>query len=83
MLDDLKENVGDAVIMNGDFVGHGRAAKPSDKDSKVEKKWANNLKIMTDMFDVVRSALPNKILLPTIGNNDVMVHNSVPCTSDR
>lgn len=33
-------------------------------------------------MDAVRTKFPDKILLPTIGNNDVIVHNQVPCNED-
>ena len=30
VLDKMAEEVGDVVILNGDFIGHNRAAEPTD-----------------------------------------------------
>jgi hypothetical protein len=30
-------------------------------------------------FDIIRTKMPNVAILPTIGNNDVVIHNNVPC----
>ena len=44
--------------------------------------WTNLKEIITADMTNLRNKFPNKILLPTIGNNDVIVHNSVPCTDE-
>ena len=38
---------------------------------------------MNDTFNTIRANLPNAKILPTIGNNDVQVKNSVPCTEEN
>jgi hypothetical protein len=32
---------------------------------------------------MVRAAFPDKLVLPTIGNNDVIVHDQMPCTDQE
>lgn len=38
---------------------------------------------MKDALKMVRDSYPDKIILPSIGNNDVITHNSVTCTDDE
>ena len=64
----------DAVVMNGDFMAHTLT------DNKtIEEGWDILKSIMSSDLQMLRENLPNKTLLPTIGNNDVVVHNNVPC----
>ena len=35
--------------------------------------------IMNENMRIIRRDLPGADLLPTIGNNDVFLHNKVPC----
>lgn len=82
----------DAVIMNGDFVGHGILPDVPESEeknaaynpaklatTKSKTAWYNAIKTV---FNEVRKILPGKILLPTIGNNDVLVHNQPPTPND-
>jgi len=64
----------DAVVLNGDFMAHTLT------DNKtIEEGWDILKSIMSSDLQMLRENLPNKTLLPTIGNNDVVVHNNVPC----
>ena len=38
--------------------------------------------IMAADLKMLRENIPNKPLFPTIGNNDVVVHNNVPCNDE-
>ena len=71
--------------MNGDFVGHGIALEPRDgpfdKD-KVSPTWNKMKTIFREDYKTIRKYYPNTDFLPTIGNNDVFVHNNVPCNQD-
>lgn len=45
----------------------------------LEEGWDILQSIMSADLQMLRDNFPNKTLLPTIGNNDVVVHNNVPC----
>ena len=59
--------------MNGDFVGHGRFRKERLSLEELVDIWKS-------VFDEVRAHKNYVTLLPTIGNNDMMVADEVPCT---
>ena len=69
----------DVIIVNGDIVGHDHAAESTDNQTVVDQKWNATKDIMNTSFGVIRQQFPDKIILPTIGNNDVKIHNQVPC----
>ena len=82
MAENAKPN---AVIMNGDFVGHYRALKSEPESIEVYTNQVNkHLAITKAAFDKIRANLgPGAPLLPSIGNNDVPVHNLVPCNEQQ
>ena len=73
-----QEEKPDAFLMNGDFIRHGVALhnETGDKDAA----WSTIKQIMKDDLDIVRSKFPGTHILPAIGNNDVIVHDSMPCS---
>lgn len=75
----------DYVIMNGDFVAHFRALKAQPSTFEAYKaQQQEHLNITKTAFDAIRRRLgPNVPLLPTIGNNDVPVHNQMPCDQQQ
>ena len=75
-----RESKIDAFIINGDFVEHGIALNNSTGNFK--ETWAKMKEIITNDMNMIRSEFPDASLLPSIGNNDVVVHNQVPCDSE-
>lgn len=72
----------DAILMNGDFVRHG-IALPNEHSAKKEETWNLMKKIIEIGMQTVKNNAPEGIdIFPTIGNNDVVVHNQVPCSAD-
>jgi len=61
-------------LINGDFVEHG-VALPKYEDDQRNKTWQTIKQIVKQNMDIIRTALPGKDILPTIGNNDVIVHD--------
>lgn len=51
VLDKMSQEVHDAIILNGDFIGHDHAA---ELESEGIKKWRENLPIMQSAFDAMR-----------------------------
>lgn len=74
-----RESKVDAIIINGDFVGHGVAASNSSAD--FNETWSAIKKIMSKDIEMVREQFGDAAILPSIGNNDVVYHNQVPCDS--
>lgn len=74
-----------AVIMNGDFVAHHHALKAQPNTFEEYKaQQQKHLNITATAFNVIRRNLgPNVPLLPSIGNNDVPVHNQMPCDQQQ
>ena len=68
-----RENQVDAFIINGDFVEHGIALSNSTGDYK--KAWGKMKEIISKDMQMIRKEFPEASLLPSIGNNDVVVHN--------
>lgn len=60
----------DAVMMNGDFVRHGMT---DDKKPWLEN-WDKVRRTEANAIRTVRAKFPGMLILPTIGNNDVMNH---------
>jgi hypothetical protein len=72
----------EAIILNGDFVRHDIALP--DQSGDKEAVWAYIKEAMTTGLDVLRTKTKGKVdILPSIGNNDVIVHNQVPCTPEE
>lgn len=69
------------IIVNGDFVEHGVAMYILDNDH-MEETWAEMKRIMTISMEKLRKNFEGSAILPTIGNNDVIVHNQVPCNEE-
>ena len=63
--------------MNGDFVKHNVALPDIHNATKEQKlaTWDRMKVIIKHTTDAVRSKFPNTPFLPTIGNNDVIVHD--------
>ena len=75
-LDQLDKDV-DIVIMAGDFVAHGIAAHYGEPTHGEVLREA-----LEESLDIVKSRLPNAILVPSVGNNDVLYHYQPPdCTN--
>ena len=73
----------DAIILNGDFVKHGVALWNETAGDK-EKTWEKIKKTMTEGLNTIRELTNHSIdILPSIGNNDVVVHNQVPCSPEE
>lgn len=69
----------DAVILDGDFNDHGIALRDYDAE-EVGPAWEKMKMIMGESFRILRQTLGHDVaLLPTIGNNDVTVHDKAPC----
>jgi hypothetical protein len=73
----------DAVIMNGDFIGHDRAPEAGANKSKIWAAFKKNKILMKKTFAIVRKNLGKTQLLPTVGNNDVLAHGQAPCDEDE
>ena len=69
----------DTVLVNGDFVKHG-IALPANKAADWESAWTQQKAIIASDMEMVRSGFRN--ILPVIGNNDVAVHDQMPCTDE-
>lgn len=72
-------------MINGDFVKHG-VALPQNNTSvgdPYEDAWNEIKNIITYNMDMVREYFPGKDILPTIGNNDVIVHDQMPCSMQQ
>ena len=71
----------DAILINGDFVKHG-VAQNTQESSTIKQTWVKLKQSIKANMDIVRKNFPKTDLLPTIGNNDVIVHDNVPCTDE-
>ena len=82
----LKKNNPDtqAVIMNGDFSAHGTSLKHKEDitEDGIQEAWTKMKRLMSKSLGDVRKEFPGIAVLPTIGNNDVVIHNKVPCPGD-
>ena len=61
----------DAILINGDFIKHG-VALPQDKYNDT---WVHVKAIISEDMQILRTQFPDTLILPTIGNNDVIVHD--------
>lgn len=68
----------DVIFMNGDFISHG-VALPDEEPAKYPQVWSFMKMNMNLTINEVRKRYPGIDILPSIGNNDVMVHDNVPC----
>lgn len=74
----------DAIIIDGDFIAHGYTLNnPNATIEEQNNTWVELKKILTQDMDMLRTRFPGKTLLPTIGNNDVIIHNQMPCNEDE
>lgn len=74
-----------AVILNGDFIAHSltKVDKVPDDIKEYKEITDRNLRVMKVAFDKIRENVGSKVaFLPSIGNNDVPIHNTVPCTQE-
>ena len=60
---------------------HGIAL--NNDTGKYDETWAKMKEIISKDMEMIREEFPETSLLPSIGNNDVVVHNQVPCDSDE
>ena len=66
--------------MNGDFIYHNLpVGKENASNQQILNAWALMKNDMQNVFDILRSKNQISAILPSIGNNDVVVHNHVPC----
>ena len=66
--------------MNGDFISHNLpVGKENASTQQILDAWALMKSDMQNVFDILRSKIQTSAILPSIGNNDVVVHNHVPC----
>jgi len=70
----------DALIVNGDFPKHGDALEGTFAASDIAPAWETIKDTIDQNMKTLRKSFPGKLILPTIGNNDVIVHNQMPCT---
>lgn len=70
----------DAILINGDFVKHGLSLKDGSMDDPNSPRWAKNKKTIELNMRILRENFGSTLLLPTLGNNDGIVHNQMPCT---
>jgi len=68
--------------MDGDFIAHGHAGDFNMTFDEKSETWTDLKNIISSDMQTLRTTFPDKILLPTIGNNDVIVHNTVPCNQE-
>ena len=68
----------DSVLVNGDFVRHGIAL--SDPTGNWRTAFEKQKPIFAENMNIIRSRFRN--IFPVIGNNDVSIHDQVPCSDD-
>ena len=81
LLDDMKSNYDDPIdifMLSGDFVMHGLAA-----DNGGDGDWASMKNTISAVIDKVKSRFPNAMIIPTVGNNDVLHHYQAPTAADK
>ena len=67
------------MLINGDFIKHGIAlSDPDSGDWKVA--WTEVKEIMSQALGEVRTKFKN--IFPVIGNNDVAIHDQMPCSDE-
>lgn len=67
--------------MNGDFIGHEvpLANSSGNTQQQINDAWTVMKSDMQTIYDLIRKRFIGTALLPSVGNNDVVVHNNVPC----
>lgn len=73
----------DAIIINGDFSAHGTSLKGHHSKDEVDDAWSKMKKLTNDSLNEIRDQFPNIPILPSVGNNDVVHHNRVPCHGSK
>ena len=78
-----REDEFDVILLNGDFVSHGVALGRSDShdNQTLTATWELMKGTIREDMDLMRRYYPNTDFLPSIGNNDVIVHNNLPCNN--
>ena len=73
-----------AVLLNGDFVKHKVALSPDQNatDQQMNQTWETIKSNMKITLDLMRRKFPELPILPVIGNNDVIVHDQMPCSAE-
>ena len=79
VMDAAKSEEADYLLMNGDFTVHGTAAPSDPTEEQKRVAWTKIKAIVGQVMGMVWLRFPNTVVLPTIGNNDVIVHDQVPC----
>ena len=64
-------------MVNGDFCAHGYALDPWNRTFNIST-WNEMKEVIREDMKMIRKYYNNTDLLPTIGNNDVVIHNNVP-----
>lgn len=67
-----------AILINGDFVEHNIALDRYNR-SQINKTWSLMKEIISDDMQMLRAEFGQVPLLPSIGNNDVIIHDKAPC----
>lgn len=76
----------DVIIVNGDFSAHGVSLKTKHgypTRDKMLVSWSKMKKLMSNSLKVMKENFPNAAILPSLGNNDVVLHNEVPCSGTQ
>ena len=68
----------DSVLVNGDFVRHGIALR--DPSGNWRTAFEKQKPIFRQNIGMIRSRFAN--VFPVIGNNDVAIHDQMPCSDD-
>ena len=68
----------DVILVSGDYLAHGFAAKDEGKSHMKEIK--ETLKYV--FVDILSAKFPNAIILPALGNNDIKYHYRAPTQDD-
>lgn len=79
----IKTDKPDVIILNGDFIAHGVTL--TDRNASQEQKlakWEEMKVVLSTAMREIRTKLIGVDILPSIGNNDVIVHYQVPCRED-
>jgi len=76
LLDDMRHHAGplDAILVNGDFVGHGFSVEPGTSPNR----WGEMKEIIRKVIGEIVERYPDTPIFPSIGNNDVVYHYQAP-----
>ena len=71
----IRNDKPDVIVLNGDFIAHG---VPLNNENATEEeklaKWEEMKMVLSMVMREIRTKLPGVDILPSIGNNDVIVH---------